>query len=83
MAPVGLSLLGNRLAEAMSSGEIKFTYLDGTVISGRFEVEGVLTVTTSDGRFLKADARKVLLLQMHKNNESWSGRGRGVRSLSF
>ena len=41
MAPVGLSLLGNRLAEAMSSGEIKFTYLDGTVISGRFEVEGV------------------------------------------
>jgi hypothetical protein len=49
MAPVGLSLLGNRLAEAMSSGEIKFTYLDGTVISGRFEVEGVLTVTTSDG----------------------------------
>jgi hypothetical protein len=64
----------------MSGGEISFTYLDGKVISGRFEVEaGVATVTTSDGLVTKASIEdsmlspetfaKVLLLQMHKNGD--------------
>jgi hypothetical protein len=65
----------------MSSGEISFTYLDGKVMSGRFEVErGIVTVTTSDGRLTKASIEdsmlapetlaKVLLLQLYKNNNS-------------
>ena len=70
----------NLLAEAMSSEEVSFTYPDGTVISGRFEIEGgVITVTAADGRVMKASIEdsmlspetlaKVLLLKMYKNNE--------------
>ncbi len=68
------------MAEAMSSEEVSFTYPDGTVISGRFEIEGgVITVTAADGRVMKASVEdsmlsaetlaKVLLLKMYKNNE--------------
>ncbi len=64
----------------MSSEEVRFTYPDGTVLSGKFEVEGgVITVTAADRRVMKASIEdsmlssetlaKVLLLKMYKNNE--------------
>jgi hypothetical protein len=59
-------------------GKIRFTYLDGKVISGIYEVEGdMVTATASNGRTRIASLEdsmlspeilaKVLLLHMHQD----------------
>jgi hypothetical protein len=66
------------LGEAVTGGKIRFTYLDGKVISGIYEVEGdMVTATASNGRTRIASLEdsmlspeilaKVLLLHMHQD----------------